>query len=142
MKVRADSMLRNKITLVVEVRTRPKARDAGLAGKRPRALRGRFLLARGPRKVETGFRTGPRANAKTERVLRTEEDGDENEQGNDRRRNGDRSARRPGRAAPLRLSGRRGAADLRRDLRAEGQQSESAARSRAPRAGRRARGRR
>ena len=36
--------------------------------------------------------------------------------GNDRRRNGDRGARRPGRRAYLRLSRRRGAADLRRHL--------------------------
>src|SRR5690242_17629229 len=38
------------------------------------------------------------------------------EQGNERRRNGDRSARRSGREAHLRLSRRRGAADLRRHL--------------------------
>ena len=39
---------------------------------------------------------------------------DEHDTGNDRRRNGDPGARRPGREAPVRLSGRRGAADLRR----------------------------
>ena len=56
--------------------------------------------------------------------------------GNDRRRNGDPGARRPGREASVRLSGRRGAADLRRHVRA----GQGAAHPGAARAGRGARG--
>src|ERR1019366_1886800 len=61
---------------------------------------------------------------------------DDHDTRNDRRRNGDGGARRPGREASVRLSGRRGAADLRRPVRAE----KGAAHPGAARAGRGARG--
>ena len=61
---------------------------------------------------------------------------DDHDTRNDRRRNGDPGARRPGREASVRLSGRRGAADLRRAVRAE----QGAAHPGAARAGRGARG--
>src|ERR1035441_7081987 len=46
-----------------------------------------------------------------------DEKGDDHDTRNARRRNGDGGARRPGREASVRLSGRRGAADLRRPVR-------------------------
>ena len=71
------------------------------------------------------------------RRLNTSKD-DDDVRGNERRRNGDPGARRPGRETSVRLSGRRGAADLRRHLRA----GQGAAHPRPPRAGRGARRRR
>src|SRR5664279_3438407 len=68
---------------------------------------------------------------------RTSDDGkgDDHDARNDRRRNGDGGARPPAREASVRLSGRRGAADLRRPVRAE----KGAAHPGAARAGRCAR---
>src|SRR6185295_9792826 len=71
-------------------------------------------------------------------LKRTQRDGANDAKGNDRRGNGDPSARRSGRGAHLWLSGRRGAADLRRALSA----GEAETHSRPPRAGRDARRRR
>ena len=95
---------------------------------------GLFYWPRAVPEMGTGFR----------KIMRQERDewrqderkDDDHDTRNDRRRNGDGGARRPGREAPVRLSGRRGAADLRRAVRA----GQRAAHPGAARAGRGARG--